>query len=71
MSESMEDREGTSPECETCGRVKFPVGRSVPIPVYGSGCSQDCSGYWNAPQPDHLWPGEKQSEFGYPKVASP
>ena len=64
----MEDREGTSPRCETCGRVKDPIGRSIALAACGSGCDRECEGYLKDPQPDHLFPGEKQSEFGYPKI---
>ena len=67
-----EDREGTSPECKTCGRIKVPVGRSIAMAAAGSGCtSETCQGYRDDPQPDHLFPGEKQSEFGYPKQEPP
>ena len=65
------DRKGTEPECKTCGRVKVPIGRSVPMAMYGSSCGRECEGYLKDPQPDHLWPGEKQSEFGYPREDKP
>lgn len=46
------------PECATCGRRKVPSGRSVPLPMVGSGCDRDCLGYYQEPTPGHLWPGE-------------
>ena len=67
----MEDREGTSPRCEMCGRVKYPLGRAVAVADYEGGCNRECDGYMDDPQPDHLWPGEKQSEFGDPKESPP
>lgn len=60
-----EDRAGTRPRCAVCRRTKAPIGRSVPMGVHGSLCDRDCSGYLDVPRPDHLWPGELQSEFGY------
>ena len=66
-----QDREGTSPQCATCRRIKVPFGRSVALAAAGSGCDRDCEGYEDDPLADHLWPGEKQSEFGYPKQEPP
>ena len=57
------DRAGTSPRCTVCGHRKAPIGRSVLTGVIL--CNSDCSGYLDVPRPDHLWPGELQSEFGY------
>ena len=65
------DREGTSPECTTCRRPKAPVGRSMPDGLYGSYCNRDCEGYYNSPYPDHLWPGELQSEYGFGCLLDP
>jgi len=63
------DREGTSPRCETCGRTKAPIGRSVPMGF--SMCDHDCEGYSKEPTADTLWPGELQSEFGYGCILAP
>jgi len=44
--------------CLTCGKVKRPVGRSVPlvfVPVY---CGFDCDGWGDEPRAGHLWPTE-------------
>ncbi len=59
------DREGSSPQCETCRRTKAPLGRSVPLEMYGSMCDRGCPGYSDGPKPDQLWPGESAREFGY------
>lgn len=65
------DREGTEPRCTTCNRIKEPIGRSVPMALSGSMCNRDCRGYEGAPLADTLWPGEKQSEFGYGCIYAP
>ena len=65
MSETAEDRIGTSPECATCRHIMAPLGRSVPLPLAGSMCNDDCPGYMDDPKPDQLWPGETAEEFGY------
>lgn len=43
--------------CSTCGNRKNPVGRSVAPEMHG--CDWECPGYWEAPRPDQLWPGER------------
>lgn len=45
-------------DCRRCGRRKAPVGRSVPLPMAGSLCDDECPGYREEPQPGHLWPNE-------------
>lgn len=60
----MNDKIGIAVYCVVCGHRKAPIGRSVPIGLYL--CDRDCDGYDIAPLPGSLWPGEKESEFGYP-----
>lgn len=45
-------------ECGTCGRIKHPIGRSVPLEAAGGYCGVDCPGYSEDPKPGDLWPGE-------------
>ncbi len=56
------ERVGISVTCIICGREKVPHGRS-------SGCLDlcwpGCEGYHLEPKPGCLWPGERESEFGY------
>jgi len=55
---------GVAVECATCGDMKAPLGRSVPLGV--SMCRDECSGYRSRPFPGSLWPGESEAQFGYP-----
>ena len=55
---------GVRVTCVVCDRDKAPVGRSVPFGV--SMCDHECSGYYTAPLPGSLWPGETEEVFGYP-----
>lgn len=52
-------------QCARCGKTKAPVGRSVPVAMYGAYCTSDCSGFHDEPLPSNLWPGESESDFGY------
>jgi hypothetical protein len=52
-------------ECRVCGRMKVPRGRSAPLEMCGSICTDDCRGYREPPEPGDLWPGETREEFGY------
>lgn len=55
---------GIRVECAVCGYDKQPVGRSAGMgPVY---CTDECSGYRQAPHVGSLWPGETEEQFGYP-----
>lgn len=42
--------------CATCGTIKAPIGRSLPLGMYR--CDSDCKGYRDDPYPPHLWPNE-------------
>lgn len=53
--------------CESCGRIKKPIGRSAPL--CGGYCDDDCAGYRQEPRPGSLWPSETEAEFGYPVSA--
>jgi hypothetical protein len=46
------------PECKVCRKRKAPRGRDVPAVAAGSYCDRDCAGYYQDPEPGHLWPGE-------------
>lgn len=41
--------------CATCHRSKWPVGRSMPMEVTGGFCDRECAGYYQDPQPPHLF----------------
>jgi hypothetical protein len=58
------ERVGVSVYCTSCGRRKAPRGRSAPAVL--SLCNFECSGYDKEPKVGDLWPGERESEFGYP-----
>lgn len=45
-------------QCTMCKKTKAPRGRSVPLPMGGSLCDMDCPGYYEQPEPPHLWPSE-------------
>lgn len=59
------DEVGERIVCAVCGRIKDPLGRSVPMECAGYGCNDSCEGYREDPKPSVLWPGERRSEFGY------
>lgn len=42
-------------QCKVCIRRKAPRGRSVATEAASGYCTSDCSGYYTAPQPPHLW----------------
>lgn len=67
MTESLNpNKVGVSVGCATCGRTKNPAGRSAPMEMASSMCHHsECPGYWQAPEPGHLWPGESEADFGY------
>lgn len=48
----------TEIRCFTCGKVKAPIGRSVPDALAADLCNHGCSGYTQDPQPKTTWPGE-------------
>ena len=50
----------TPVRCATCRRMKAPRGRSVPVGKAGRTvlCTFECPGYYDNPQPPHLWPTE-------------
>ena len=60
------DYKGYEVDCTVCGRVKQPVGRSLPMVLHGGYCDNDCPGYYGDPKPSNLWPGESEEDFGYP-----
>ena len=70
MSKLRSDVIGLAIECAVCGNMKKPVGRSGPMGV--SYCTppwpgeHGCPGYYEAPRPGSLWPGESEADFGYP-----
>ena len=45
------------PECLVCGLIKKPKGRSMGL-MEQSRCGSDCRGYYEDPQPGHLFRGE-------------
>lgn len=61
-------RVGIAVRCVACGQQKAPHGRSAPMGAmycqssYGE---RQCPGYWIAPMPGCLWPGETCESFGY------
>lgn len=48
------------PRCLTCGKLKAPRGRSLPMEMSGSYCQlgDDCEGYSKYPEADTFFPGE-------------
>lgn len=59
-------KRGITVYCATCGQRKKPIGRSAALAIANSLCDSDCAGYYDAPKPGSLWPGETEAEFGYP-----
>jgi hypothetical protein len=59
-----QEKIGIAVYCATCGLRKAPHGRSAPAAI--TLCNFECSGYGKEPQVGDLWPGERESEFGYP-----
>lgn len=56
-------RIGVTVRCLECGRTKKPLGRDS----QDNGlCDHGCSRYYDYPRPDSLWPGETETQFGYP-----
>lgn len=47
--------------CAVCGRLKAPLGRSMPFEMMaGDWCRAGyCEGYRMQPQPECRWPGEE------------
>jgi hypothetical protein len=67
MAELRASRVGISVHCVMCRQRKAPRGRSAPmIPL----CTFECPGYNLAPLVGDLWPGESESDFGYPCSAN-
>jgi hypothetical protein len=60
------ERIGVAVRCALCGARKKPIGRSAPLGVHL--CDHECLGYRQPPYPGSLWPGERESEFGYPRL---
>lgn len=60
----MSERVGIAVHCVVCHARKKPIGRSGPLGMHL--CDHECPGYYQAPRPGSLWPGETESEFGYP-----
>lgn len=61
----MSDRVGIAVYCAVCKHRKKPISRSQPLGMHL--CNQhECEGYYQEPRPGSLWPGEKESDFGYP-----
>lgn len=58
------ERIGIAVYCTSCGQRKKPIGRSAPLGFYL--CDHECPGYHDVPLPGDLWPGERESDFGYP-----
>jgi len=53
--------------CTECHRRKKPVGRDS----RDNGlCDHECPGYRRDPQPDYLWPGEREEDAFPPPVSS-
>ena len=57
-------RVGIRVHCDSCDRMKKPVGRSAPLG--GDYCDDACACYRLPPHPGSLWPGETETAFGYP-----
>lgn len=47
------------PTCTSCGKVKAPRGRSIPLPAAGGYCTWWCTGYDQEPRAGHYWYGEE------------
>jgi hypothetical protein len=53
--------------CSICGRPKAPIGRSISDIGASSYCTYfECVGYSQQPFSGSLFPGETETEFGYP-----
>lgn len=57
-------KRGIRVRCAVCAMTKKPIGRSEPMGMRF--CDDDCPGYREEPYPGSLWPGETETEFGYP-----
>jgi hypothetical protein len=64
MTAGRPDKIGIYVVCATCGQQKKPLGRSGGTTARY--CDDDCPGYTELPRVGSLWPGELESEFGYP-----
>ena len=54
-----------SVECDACGRIKAPRGRSLPLETVGGYCSSgNCDGYSQMPRAPHLF-GPHDSDRAY------
>lgn len=62
----MSDRVGIAVHCVHCGHRKEPRGRSAPLEMANSLCDFECEGHFKEPQVGNLWPGETETEFGFP-----
>lgn len=56
------NRVGQNVICNTCGRRKAPLGRSISADEAGGYCESDCQGYLHDPKPDGLFPGERYGD---------
>lgn len=61
----MLERVGRLVFCPLCNLPKKPHGRDVPAIAGRSHCDGDCPGYFEEPKPGCLWPGERESDYGY------
>jgi hypothetical protein len=53
--------------CATCHRRKCVLGGSMPPEMAQGMCDADyCDGYYGAPAPSELFPGESRGDFGFP-----
>lgn len=46
------------PNCLVCGKVKAPVGRSLPSACAADYCQYECKGYSEEPRAGHLFRSE-------------
>ena len=65
MKELSKTKHGVRVECKTCGKIKSPTGRSVPLELVSSLCDHDCPGFYKEPFSGSLWPRETEEEFGF------
>ena len=64
-AEEVDKGVGVAVYCTTCELWKKPNGRDAAAIIANSLCDRDCPGYMEEPLPGHLWPGEKQEDYGY------
>lgn len=71
MTKLNPDKVGVTVICAVCGHMKKPRGRSGPMgayfcePTFGD-LPGGCDGWDYEPRVGDLWPGESESDFGYP-----